>query len=100
MYVPKINTSKGRQPITVLPDKMLLEAYLNSDASPEEKELARYLVALDDAELSGRFLRMCFNGGRLVAVYPGDGEKAPASAHEVCTIPDGVLYLATAPSKS
>lgn len=102
MYVPKINTPSGRQPITVVPNKYILEAYMNSDASPEDKELARYLYSLDDAEYAGAVLRCALDGGALVVVYPRLNQKAPEGAREVCSVPDGALYLvpATAPSKS
>lgn len=102
MYVPKINTPAGRQPLTVVPNNLLLEAYLNSDASPEEKELARYLSGLDDVEYAGAVLRCALDGGALVVVYPRLNQKAPEGAREVCSVPDGFLYLvpATAPSKS
>lgn len=100
MYEPKINTPAGLQPITVVPNDKLLEAYMHSDACPEDKELARYLYALDDAEYAGALLRVALRGGSLVVVYPGSGQKAPEGAREVCTVPDGVLYLVKAPLAS
>lgn len=93
MYVPKINTPSGRQPITVVPNKYILEAYMNSDTSPEDKELARYLYSLDDAEYAGAVLRCALDGGALVVVYPRLNQKAPEGAREVCQVPDGALYL-------
>lgn len=93
MYVPKITTPSGRLPITVVPNKYILEAYMNSDASPEDKELARYLYSLDDAEYAGAVLRCALDGGALVVVYPRLNQKAPDGAREVCQVPDGALYL-------
>lgn len=82
------------QPITVVSNKYLVAAYMNSDASPEDKELARYLVALDDEEYTGALLRLALReGSRLEVYYPGLGQKAPEGAREVCVVPDGALYL-------
>lgn len=53
MSVPKINTPAGRQPITVVPNASLLEAYMYSDACPEDKELARCLYFLGDLDMPG-----------------------------------------------
>lgn len=93
MYVPKIKTPAGMQPITDVSNKYLVAAYMNSDASPEDKELARYLVALADEEYAGAILRCALGGGSLVVVYPRLGQKAPEGAREVCAVPDGALYL-------
>ena len=93
MYVPKIKTPAGMRPITVVSNKYLLAAYMNSDASPEDKELARYLAALDDEEYAGAVLRCALDGGALVVVYPRLNQKAPEGAREVCAVSDGALFL-------
>ena len=100
MYVPKINTPKGPQPITIVPNDMLLELYMNSDACPEDKELARWLYDLGDLEYAGAVLRCALDGGRLVVVYPGLGQKQPEGGRPLVSVPDGALYLDTAPSMS
>ncbi len=93
MYVPQIKTPAGCQPITVVPNASLLEAYMYSDACPEDKELARYLYAVGDLEYAGAVLRCALNGGSLVVVYPGLGQKEPEGAKFICTVLDGALYL-------
>jgi hypothetical protein len=96
MYIPKINTTTGRAPITVLPDALLLEAYLNSDACAEDKELARWLLDLEK-EKAGQVLRSALGeGGALVPVYEGLSQKAPKGGAFVCAIPDGALYVVKA----
>ena len=100
MYVPKINTPKGPQPITVVPNASLLEAYMHSDACPEDKELARWLYELGDLEYAGAVLRCALDGGRLVIVYPGLGQKQPEGGRPLVSVPDGALYLVTSPSRS
>ncbi len=100
MYVPKINTPGGPQPITIVPNSLLLELYMDSDACAEDKELARYLYALGDLEYAGAVLRCALDGGRLVPVYPGRGEKEPEGGRSIVEIEDGALYLVTASSKS
>ena len=99
MYVPKINTTEGVKPITWLPNSALLEAYLGSNISAEDKEVGRLLQAgVDDPELAGYILRMALDGlFNLVSVYPGAGMKEPAGARFVCAIPDGSLYLVRVP---
>lgn len=70
MYVPKINTTKGRQPVTILPDAYLLEGFLYSDAPAEDKEVVKMLMEGAD-EVTGAFaLRSALEGGELVLVYP------------------------------
>lgn len=96
MYVPKIQTNKGLQPITVLPNNMLLEVYMNSSACAEDKDLARYLSALDDAEYAGALLRCCFSGARLVVVYPALNQAPPEGARFITSVEDGGLYLVPA----
>lgn len=96
MYVPKIETNKGLQPITVLPNNILLEAYMKSNACAEDKELAHYLYFLYDAEYAGAVLRCCFSGARLVEVYPGDpgfNQTPPEGARFITSIEDGALYM-------
>lgn len=100
MYVPKINTPSGPQPITVVPNASLLEAYMYSDACAEDKELARWLYDLGDLEYAGAVLRCALDGGRLVIVYPGLGQKEPEGGRPLISVPDGALYLVTAPSMS
>ena len=100
MYVPKIKTLEGPQPITMLPNDMLLRVYMNSDASPEDTELARGLYDLGDLEYAGAVLRCALDGGRLVIVYPGLGQKEPEGGRPIVSVPDGALYLVTAPSAS
>lgn len=100
MYVPKINTPKGPQPITVVPNALLLELYMDSDACPEDKELARWLTFLHDPEYAGAVLRCALDGGRLVIVYPGLGQKEPEGGRSIVSVIDGALYLVPASSKS
>lgn len=101
MYVPKIKTNEGLKPITIVPDRFLLEAYLNSNICDEDKEVASWLVSLDDPEYAGALLRSALNGGfDLAVIYPGAGGKVPEGARFICSVPDGALYLVRVPSKS
>ncbi len=97
MYVPKINTTKGRQPVTILPDAYLLEGFLYSDAPAEDKEVVKMLMEGAD-EVTGAFaLRSALEGGELVLVYPRLNQKAPKGAELLCSVADGALYLVKAP---
>ena len=97
MYVPKINTPKGPQPITVVPNRFLLGAYVASNICAEDLEMVRFLEALDDVEYAGAVLRMALNGShKFTLVYPGAGGVAPEGGIFVCSVPDGALYLVKA----
>lgn len=95
MKIPRINTTKGKQPVTVVPDNVLVEGFLNSDAPAEDIDVVRLLeYAEPDAEKNGAILRQCLEGkARLLPVYPGVGEKEPTGAKLVGSIMDGGLYL-------
>ncbi len=95
MKIPRINTTKGKQPVTVVPDNALVEGFLNSDAPAEDIDVVRLLeYAEPDAEKNGAILRQCLEGkARLLPVYPGIGEKEPTGAKLVGSIMDGGLYL-------
>lgn len=95
MKIPRINTTKGKQPVTVVPDNVLVEGFLNSDAPAEDIDVVRLLeYAKPDAEKNGAILRQCLEGkARLLPVYPGVGEKEPTGAKLVGSIMDGGLYL-------
>lgn len=95
MKIPRINTTKGKQPVTVVPDNALVEGFLNSDALAEDIDVVRLLeYAEPDAEKNGAILRQCLEGkARLLPVYPGIGEKEPTGAKLVGSIMDGGLYL-------
>lgn len=95
MNIPKIQTAEGKKPVTVVPDKLLLEAYLEAIENAEEKELVELLrYAEPSQEKAASILRQCLTTGRkLVAVYPGLGEKAPQNATRIGCIIDGGLYL-------
>lgn len=95
MKIPRINTTKGKQPVTVVPDNVLVEGFLNSDAPAEDIDVVRLLeYAEPDAEKNGAILRQCLEGkARLLPVYPGIGEKEPTGAKLVGSIMDGGLYL-------
>lgn len=95
MKIPRINTTKGKQPVTVIPNNALVEGFLNSDASAEDIDVVRLLeYAEPDAEKNGAILRQCLEGkARLLPVYPGIGEKEPTGAKLVGSIMDGGLYL-------
>ncbi len=95
MKIPRINTTKGKQPVTVVPDNALVEGFLNSDAPAEDIDVVRLLeYAEPDAEKNGAILRQCLEGkARLLSVYPGNNEKEPTGAKFVGSIMDGGLYL-------
>lgn len=96
MKVPKINTTKGKQPITVVPDELLVEGFLSCEgADADDVDLVRLLeYAEPDAKRNGAILRRCLEGkARLLPVYPGEGEKEPNGAKVVGSIMDGGLYL-------
>ena len=95
MKIPRINTTKGKQPVTVVPDNALVEGFLNSDAPAEDIDVVRLLeYAEPDAEKNGAILRQCLEGkARLLSVYPGNNEKERTGAKFVGSIMDGGLYL-------
>lgn len=95
MKIPSINTTKGKQPVTVVPDNALVEGFLNSDAPAEDIDVVRLLdYAEPDAKKNGAILRQCLEGkARLLPVYPGNNEKEPTGAKFVGSIMDGGLYL-------
>lgn len=56
MKIPNINTQKGVEPITVLPDDMLVETYLFLRPSADDMELVRLLqYAEPDAKKPGQY---------------------------------------------
>ncbi len=95
MKIPRINTTNGKQPLTIVPNNALVEGFLNSDASAEDIDLVRLLeYAEPDAEKNGVILRQCLEGkSRLLPVYPGLDEKEPTGAKFVGSIMDGGLYV-------
>lgn len=96
MKIPNINTQKGVEPITVLPDDMLVETYLFLRPSADDMELVRLLqYAEPDAKKAGAILRRCLEGkARLIPFYPGNSnKKEPNGAKVVGSIIDGVLYV-------
>ncbi len=95
MKIPNIPTTKGVKPVTVLPDKLLVEGFLSSNAAPEDIDLVRLLqYAEPNPEKNGEILRRCLEGkARLIPVYPGIGEKEPNGAKSVGSIIDGILYV-------
>lgn len=96
MKTPNITTTKGVEPITVLPDDMLVEAYLFLRPSADDMELVRLLqYAEPDAKKAGAILRRCLEGkARLIPFYPGIiNKKEPNGAKVVGSIIDGVLYV-------
>lgn len=95
MKIPRINTTNGKQPVTVVPDNALVEGFLNSDAPAEDIDVVRLLeYAEPDAEKNGTILRQCLEGkARLLPVYPSNDEKEPTGAKFVGSIMDGGLYL-------
>ncbi len=96
MKIPNIDTKKGVEPITVLPDDMLVEAYLFLRPSADDMELVRLLqYAEPDAKKAGAILRRCLEGkARLIPFYPGiSNKKEPDGAKVVGSIIDGVLYI-------
>lgn len=116
MDIPKIRTLKGMQPVTIVPDEMLLKSCLTciiededidniSDikTAQEAKELAwlleyalipQYETYRDMEKQAGKILRKCFEDkAQLVAIYPGNKETPPENAIYIGSIPDGGLYL-------
>ncbi|MBD5228857.1 MAG: hypothetical protein HDS69_02280 [Bacteroidales bacterium] len=95
MKVPNISTTKGKQPVTIVPNNALVEGFLSSDAPAEDIDVVQLLeYAEPDAEKNGAILRQCLEGkARLLPVYPGKGEKEPAGAKFVGSIMDGGLYV-------
>lgn len=96
MKIPNINTTKGVKPVTVLPDDMLVEAYIFAAPSFEDVELVRLLqYAEPDAKKAGAILRRCLEGNaRLLPYYPGiSNKKEPDGAKVVGSISDGVLFI-------
>lgn len=96
MKVPTIKTDKGRQPITILSNAMLCDAFL-SEAAEDDKEYVRLLILAEpDSEAAGKILRKALTSGReFFAYYPGlEGSKEPADSALYCgAIPDGSLWL-------
>ena len=95
MNVPKIKTTEGKEPVTIVPNKLLVEAYLNAATNKEEKELVELLrYAEPSNEKAATILRKCLKGSAtLVAVYPGNEQTPPKGATLVGSIPDGGLYF-------
>lgn len=95
MNVPKIRTTEGLKPLTILPDKALVEGFLYSDAPADDIDLVRLLeYAEPDAKKNGAILRQCLEGkARLLPVYPGNNEAPPNKATLIGDILDGALYL-------
>lgn len=95
MKIPRINTTKGKQPVTIVPNSCLVEGFLSSDAPAEDIDLVRLLeYAEPNAEKNGAILRRCLEGkARLLPVYPGNNEKEPTGAKFVGSIMDGGLYV-------
>ncbi len=58
MKVPQINTTKGKQPVTVVPDELLVEGFLSSEgADADDVDLVRLLeYAEPDAKKNGAIL--------------------------------------------
>lgn len=46
-----------------------------------------------DAAAVGKVARRLLSGAKLVAVYPGQNQKAPAGAQLLGVVPDGALYI-------
>ncbi len=97
MKIPNIRTTEGAKPVTILPDKLLVEGFLTMsiNAAPEDKDLVWLLqYAEPNPEKNGEILRRCLEGkARLIPVYPGNGEQKPNGAKSVGSIMDGGLYL-------
>lgn len=71
--------------------------YLSSNENPD-KELSEMASLLfwnsPDMEKSLRVLEdVVGHGKRLIAVYPGLGEKPTKDMKLICSIPDGALYV-------
>ena len=97
MNIPKIRTTKGTKPVTILPNKLLVEGFLTMavNAKLEDVDLVRLLeYAEPNPEKNGEILRLCLEGkARLIPVYRGLDEKEPKGAKPIGSIMDGFLYL-------
>lgn len=95
MKTPKIQTDKGKQPVTVVPDEHLVEAFLDCCNVSEDEELVRLLCYAEPSyKKAATILRQCLTEGlRLVPVYPGLGNTPPEKSTYIGEIPDGGLYL-------
>jgi len=96
MKIPNVQTTKGKKPLTALPNEALITGFLSFSDEPEEIDLVRLLrIAEPSEKKAASILRECLaNDRRLVAVYPGNNETPPAKATLIGSIPDGMLYLA------
>lgn len=95
MKIPNVQTTKGKKPLTALPNEALIEGFLFNSTEPEEVDLVRLLAIAEPSEKkAASILRECLTKGRkLVAVYPGKNDKPSAKATLIGSIPDGMLYL-------
>ncbi len=60
MKIPNIRTTEGAKPVTILPDKLLVEGFLTMsiNAAPEDKDLVWLLqYAEPNPEKNGEILR-------------------------------------------
>ena len=96
MKVPNVQTSKGKKPLTALPNEALITGFLAFSEESDELDLVRLLLIAEPSEKkAASILRECLEGRRkLVAVYPGNNEEPPKKATYIGAIPDGSLYLA------
>lgn len=95
MKTPYIETTDGKKILlTELPDKLLIKGYLSIE-NAEDTDLVRLLLyATNDEDKAGAILRKCLTKNKkLLAVYPGLGDKAPQNATLIGGIIDGSLYL-------
>lgn len=71
--------------------------YLTSDENPDKElsEMASLLFGSNpDMEESLKVLEdVVRQGKKLVAIYPGLGEKPTKGMELICNIPDGALYV-------
>lgn len=71
--------------------------YLTSDENPDKElsEMASLLLGSNpDMEESLKVLEdVVSQGKKLVAIYPGLGEKPTKGMELICSIPDGALYV-------
>ena len=90
-----MKSDKGKVPVTVVPDDMLMETYLSCADDGEDKSLVWLLdYAVRNEKEAAKILRQCLSGGKkLVAVYPGLDDDPPKKGKQIGTIPDGCLYL-------
>ena len=95
MKVPNVQTTKGKKPLTALPNEALITGFLAFSDEPEEADMVRLLLVAEPSEKkASSILRQCLEDGRkLVAVYPGKNQTPPAKATLIGSIPDGMLYL-------